>query len=234
MHFSLNWIILSTRYLVNPQIILGKYEIFYSKQLEKMSQVFWYWSFVPPKKCGYATLLQKSCLDPSWGLKKLRFLRDSVSRHLALVLVKARRRLRLQSRTRYYTLTHMSKQYDSYALFFRCRPTTPPQFKQLWKLVLRKLLSWPPSLSLPRSASCHKLSTTQLSFNVCNQKMWSHHECKAKEDKFIYHGLKWQASDCWGFCLSTSWKTIFASRQCHTPRPFSTASKQVIWASRGH
>ena len=123
----------------------------------------------------------------------------------------------------------MSKQYDSYALFFRCRPTTPPQFKQLWKLVLRKLLSWPPSLSLPRSASCHKLSTTQLSFNVCNQKMWSHHECKAKEDKFIYYGLKWQASDCWGFCLSTSWKTIFASRQCHTPRPFSTASKQVIW-----
>ena len=123
----------------------------------------------------------------------------------------------------------MSKQYDSYALFFRCRPTTPPQFKQLWKLVLRKLLSRPPSLSLPRSASCHKLSTTQLSFNVCNQKMWSHHECKAKEDKFIYYGLKWQASDCWGFCLSTSWKTIFASRQCHTPRPFSTASKQVIW-----
>ena len=105
MHFSLNWIILSTRYLVNPQIILGKYEIFYSKQLEKMSQVFWYWSFVPPKKCGYATLLQKSCLDPSWGLKKLRFLRDSVSRHLALV--KARRRLRLQSRTRATIHSHI-------------------------------------------------------------------------------------------------------------------------------
>ena len=59
--------------------------------------------------------------------------------------------------------------------------------------------------------------------------MWSHHhEWKAKRTKIIYYGLKWQASDCWGFCLSTSWKTIFASRQCHTPRPFSTASKQVF------